>query len=104
RVGDDVVESLEACAFDGKTRILERVRRGEERIRVIVQEHVHLGDGQRDAVQFLPVELWGLALLLRVPLLKQEPRLNQQPGGAAAGELFSSRTSSVVDGHTLDSL
>jgi hypothetical protein len=50
-----------------------------------VEEHVHLSDGQSDAVHLLPVKSWGLALLLGVSLLKQEPPLDEQLRRAAGG-------------------
>src|SRR5207247_1201495 len=66
-----------------KARIAERVPDGKERIAVIVKEHIHLGHCEGDGVQFLPVKLRRGALLCRVTLLKDQPRLDEQSGRTA---------------------
>ncbi len=83
RVRNDIIEPLEPCTLCGEARLSESVADGEERIRVVVQEHVHLRHGEGDRVYLLPIQLGSLALLRRVLLLEEEPRLDEQTSRAA---------------------
>ena len=70
-IRDHIVESLEPCAFYCKMGLPEVSPWGEKGIRIVVLEHIHLGDSQRNAVQFLAVDSRRPGLLLRMALLKR---------------------------------
>ena len=63
RVCNDVIEPLEPSAFSRESRLCKGIPDGEERIGVVVEEHVHLRHCEGDRVHLLPVQAWSLALV-----------------------------------------
>ena len=74
---------LEELALRAEAGLSQRVPDGKAGVGVAVQEHVHLGHGERHRVQLLAVEPGRSAPVLRPASLERQPRLDEQPARAA---------------------